>query len=386
MKKVSDKVLSFFLLTTLLCSCVDGKYDLGNIDDSGGLSPSLVLPIGTLNTNIIDFIRGAGTGDPLQIEISADTVYIVYKDLMSLNPVSSIPGLENADVITDIPAGIRFAFDGGTADIGMNLFKNLAAGGSILILANPIVYCTMRNYIGADVTIDINSVISEGSDQQKWAKFDNGNTGYSIDLGSAPEQNSYSSRNEIFDRTNGQMHELFSIAPELISFDFSVNLAVPNDGNPHFIVKDKYVDMAYEVRIPLTFGPGTQLVNADTLAFDLSGEGFINNIDNLTLWIDYTNSLRTTVDLDVIFLDGYRREIQGITKLFHMDAAATATQSATGLFPLTFDGNEFDNARKAQYAILKSVIKTDNQNNGSVNIRPADCINLKLSAHSKINI
>jgi hypothetical protein len=384
MKNLLDKISGFFLLSALLCSCVDNKYDLDNIDDSGGLSPSLVLPIGTLNTSIIDFIKGAGIEDPLII--GTDTIYVRYKDTMFLRPTLPIPGLEGGDVIYNIPGGIQFGFDGGVASINLSFFENLARTGSVINLANPMIFCTICNYVGADVNIDFNSVTSEGNGQRKQAIFSDGSTKYSIDVESAPSENKYFPKNVIFDRTNGRMPELFSIAPDRILFDISVDLEVPADGNEHFIVNGKYVDVAYELRLPLTFGPGTQLIYSDTLDFDLSGEGFINNIDGLTLWIDYTNSLRTTVDLDVLFLDENRIEIDGIKEKHFPMNAASASDRATGSFTLSFDSDEFDNAQKARYAILRSTLKTDNQNNESVNIHPADYINFKLSAYSKINI
>jgi hypothetical protein len=65
---------------------------------------------------------------------------------------------------------------------------------------------------------------------------------------------------------------------------------------------------------------------------------------------------------------------------------AASAQPAKDSFTLSFDSDEFDNAQKTQHIILKSILKTDNQNNESVNIHPADYINLKLSVYSKINI
>jgi hypothetical protein len=390
MKRLSD-ILSFLLLPVMFGSCIDNKYDLSDIDDSGGLSPALVLPIGTLNTAIIDFIEGAGIKSEL-LQIDPDTIYVVYAGSMRLNPVSPIPGLGNSEIITGIPPGIQFAIDGGSESIDIDIFKDLASGGSVLYPSNPRVSCTMRNYMGADITVDVNGIASEGNGQRKQAIFSNGNASYPVNLESAPEPRAYSTKSVTFDRTNGQIHELFSIAPERLSYDFSVNLNVPNDGKSHFIVNGKYVDVDYEIRIPLTFGPGTKLVNADTLSFDLSGEDFISNIDELTLWIDYESSLRTLVDLDVLFLDSNMKEIPSIEKHFHMDAAPEGRETresptpypyAKGSFSLSFSSSQFDDARKARYAVLKSTVKTDSE---EVNIHPSNHIKLKLSAYSKVNI
>jgi hypothetical protein len=391
MKKLLDMLLIPILLLVAFCSCVDSEYDLNNIDDSGGLSPALTLPIGTLNTGIIDFLKGAGIED--QLQIGTDTIYVIYKGSMPLNLVSHID-FGNTNIIYNIPANIRFSFDEVTSSIDIDIFKNLASKGNVLNLFNPQIHCTMHNYIGADITVNINSITSEGNGEQRQAEFSNGRN--IINIGSAPATNEYTAKKEIFDRANGNIHKLFENSPERISYDFSVDLTVPNDGNPHFIVKDKYMDVEYEVRIPLTFGSGTMLANADTLDFDLSGEGFINNIDNLKLWVDYANSLRATVDLDILFLDEYKREIPSITKHFQMAAAPASGRAiqrelpissippVTGTFKLSFNSNEFDDAQKAQYVVLKSILKTGN--NESVNIHPADYINLKLSAYSKVNI
>jgi hypothetical protein len=197
----------------------------------------------------------------------------------------------------------------------------------------------------------------------------------------------------MFDRTNGSTHELFSIAPERIACDFGVTLDVPDDGKHHFIVNGKYIDIDYELKIPMTFGPGTQLTSADTIKFDLSGEGFVNSLDELTLWINYENSLRTAIDLDVLFLDEYNNIIPSIRKNFHINAAPSSRATtkelfdgnpATGLFTLKFNKNEIDDAQKARYVILKSTLKTSG--NEDVNIHPKDYINFKLSAYSKVNI
>jgi hypothetical protein len=376
----------------MFSSCVDSKYDLDDIDDSGGLSPSLVLPIGTLKTGIIDFLEGAGIPEDL-LQIGQDTIYVVYSGKMQLNSPSEIPAFGNSDYISYIPPGLTFEFDGGSESIDIDIFKDLASSGSVLRPSRPRISCTVRNYIGADITVEINSIKSFGSQQEREAVFSNGENSYSISLGSAPERGEHSSRNVTFDRTNGQMDKLFSNSPERISYDFSVDLTVP-EGGGHFMVKDKYVDVDYEVRIPLTFSPGTQLIYADTLDFDLSGDSFINNIDNLTIWIEYENSLRTTVDLDVLFLDENREVIPGITQKFQMKAAPAARETRESPMPysfakeelsFSFNSSQFNDARKARYAALKSTLKTDSSNS-EVNIHPSDHINLKLSAYSKVNI
>ncbi|MDR1339297.1 MAG: hypothetical protein LBK58_04510 [Prevotellaceae bacterium] len=376
MKRLLD-ILIFLLLPAMFSSCVDNKYDLEDIDDSGGLSPSLVLPIGTLNTGIMDFLEGAGIPkDLLHTTSNGDTIYVVYTGSMQLTPTSLIswPG---SGIIEPIPSGIGFAFDGGSESIDIGIFKDLEPGSTIRP-SNPRISCMIRNYIGADITVDINSITSEGNGPPKQAKFINGESSYSIDLGKAPAHNEYSSQNVIFDKTNGQMDSLFSNSPEHILYDFSVDLTVSEDG---FIVRDKYVDVDYEVRIPLTFAQGTQLVHANTLDFDLSGDDFINNIENLTLWIEYENSLRTQVDLEVLFLDENKNEIESIApRNFHMNAASVSSEP----FSLSFNSNELDEARKARYAVLKSTLKTVGV--GEVNIHPDDYIKLKLSAYSKVNI
>ncbi|MDR0385569.1 MAG: hypothetical protein LBH60_05790 [Prevotellaceae bacterium] len=397
MKKLRNIIL-FFFCCVLSGSCIDSEYDLDNIDDSGGLSPALTLPIGTVNTYIIDLIRSAGIEDPLITCDGNDTIFIEYEGSMPLT--TSDLDFAGGDIITDIPEGINFSFGETTASIDIDIFKNLAAGGSVIILSNPQIYFTMRNYMGVDITVDINGIKSEGNGQSKSAVFSNGATSYSIDIEGAESQGKYSERTEIFNRTNGRMNELFAIAPERILYDFGVTLTVPDDGKPHFIMKDNYIDVKYKLRAPLTFGPGTRLAGADTLDFDLSGDGFVNNIENLTLWIDYVNSLRTTVDLDILFLDEYKREIPGITRHFHMNAAAATAvastkdnyapgpggQPAAGKFSLSFNRNEFDDAQKAKYVVLKSIMVTDNRSNGDVNIHLLDYIKLKLSAYSKVNI
>jgi hypothetical protein len=397
MKTVLNRPFLTVLMLSALCfSCIDSKFDLDNIDDSGGLTPSLVLPIGNLKTGVNDFIKGAGIDDPLQA--SSDTLYFVYRSSISLSPSIPVLDFDDNGVMDNIPADIQFTIDGGRADLAVSLFRNLESRGSALYFSNPKFYFTVHNYIGTDITVDINRIFSYNSrtGQQETAVFDSeGSTSYRINVASAPAPHEYSVSNELFDRTKGRTDKLFSIAPERISYDLGITFDVPDDGNHHFLVRDKYVDIEYEIRIPFTLGPGTRLANVDTLEFDLSGEGFVNNIGNLTLWADYKNSLQTTIDLDFVFLDEYKHEIPDITRHFHMNAAPSVTrdvmprparQVATGDFELQFNENEFDNARKAKYVILKSILRTDNQGNDDVNIHPQDYIDLKLSAYSKINL
>jgi hypothetical protein len=381
MKRLLEMILFTLLLPIMLCSCVDNKYDLSDIDDSGGFSPALTLPIGSLKTSIIDFIKGAGIEDELQI--AGDTIYVGYRDSMqlTLNFSSKIPEFEYVDVIRFIPPGIVFDFDGdgGEASIEIDIFKNLASSDSFLKLYNPSVSFMIKNYIGANITVDINSIKSEGNGEVRSATFgDDNSESLSIDVNKAPHEHEFSTRKETFDRSNGKMNELFSISPERISYDFSVDLAASTDNS--FIVKDKYVDVEYEIKIPFTFEQGTRLVNADTLDFDLSGDDFIGSIDDLTLWINYKNSLSTTVNLEILFLDEYKREIQNIGQTFKMDAASAS--SPEDPFEFEFGKDKLDDAKKAKYTVLKSILTTDK----NVNIRPSDSINLMLSAYSKINI
>jgi hypothetical protein len=381
MKKILDKFLLIFLVMPVLCSCINNNYDLDNIDDSGDLSPAITLPIGTIRTSIIDFIEGAGISDDILVK-TPDTLYIVYEGSMSLSPSIPLFDYVQSDVIQfdnlppGIPRNIQFGFGEGAGSVDFDVFKDLEANGNVLRPSDPRIYCTIRNYIGVGIDLIINGISSYGNDTQEDAVFRNNATSYSIDLGNAPEPNRYVERKEVFNKTNGGMNKLFAISPERLSFDFSADLEIPDNG---FIVKDKYIDIDYKIEIPMTFAKGTRLSYADTLDFDLSGEDFISNLDELKLWIEYQNSLQMSLSLEVLFLDNYKKVIPSIKKEFNMEAAKKNTLT------LTFNKDEFEDAQKAYYVVLKSVIKTDDSK-ADVNIHPSDSISLKLSAYSKINI
>jgi hypothetical protein len=403
MKKVLNKFLLVLLFPICVCSCVDNDYDFDNIDDSGGLSPALTLPIGSLNTSVLDFIHNAGI-DEKYLEIGTDTIYVVYDGSMSLTPTTSIPDFDQyGDLLPYIPP-VQFAFDGGEANIDIDVFKDLESRGSILYPSNPRVRCVISNYIGADIDLKINSIKSYGGDLEKSAVFGDGEHSYSIQVGSAPKAGDRTVSTVVFDKDNGRMHELFSIAPERISYDFSVDMNIKNDG---FLVKDKFVDIDYDIKIPLTFSGGTELSSADTLDFDLSGDDFVSSLDEFKLWIDYQNRLPASVELEIRFLDASKNVIPGITKRFSMSAAPSSkglsnVQSvenpftpltrdnrpsalpATGSFTLEFASNEIDDAEKAQYIILYSTLKVTG--NTEINIHPSDYIALKLGAYLKVNI
>ncbi|MDR2286474.1 MAG: hypothetical protein LBE04_03200 [Prevotellaceae bacterium] len=387
MRKVLDKFLLIFLVMPVLYSCINNNYDLDDIDDSVGLSPAITLPIGTIRTGIIDFIEGAGISGDILVK-TTDTLYIVYNGSMSLSPSIPLFDYVPSDIIyfnnlpPEMPPSIQFGFGEGAGSVDIDVFKDLEANGNVLRPSDPRIYCTIRNYLGVDIGVDINGissygVSSYGNDTLINAVFGNGVTSHSIDVGTAPEPGKYAERKEVFNKKNGGMNRLFLISPEHLSFDFRVDLDIPDDG---FIVKDQYIDVDYKVEIPMTFAKGTQLSYADTLDFDLSGEDFISNLDELRLWIGYENSLRMSVSLEVLFLDNYKKVVSNIEKKeFKMEAAKKGTHT------LSFKQSEFEDAKKASYIVLKSAIKTDD-NSVEVNIHPLDSISLKLSAYAKINI
>jgi hypothetical protein len=337
------------------------------------------LPIGTLKTNIKDLIVEAGISEQL-LEITADTIYVVYGGSMSMKPTSPIPGLGYGDnIINYIPNGVQFAFDGGSADIDIDVFKDLSSSGSVLYPSNPQIYLTMHNYIGADINVDVHEIKSYGNGEKN-AVFSNGETSYSINVGSAVTAGESVSHTEVLDKTNGRIHDLFSNSPERISYDFGVNLQTPDDGKPHFIVNGKYVDLEYKIKIPMTFSAGTRLSSADTLDLDLSGEAFINNIDELILWINFENRVHATIDLELVFLNEYKNVIPSINRKFHINASP-----AEGTHTLKFNKTEFDDAKQTKYILLKTILKVD-AGSGEVNIHPSDFITFKLSAYSKVSI
>ncbi|MDR1583203.1 MAG: hypothetical protein LBS55_08110 [Prevotellaceae bacterium] len=385
MKKLFKKILLLFLLPVLFHSCVNKDYDLGNIEGSGSLNPALTLPIGTLKTEILDFIKGAGIDSSI-LEIGTDTIYAKYGGNMSLRPVVDIPFVVGSDVITNLPPGfgsIDFALDSEEASMDIDIFTDLESSGCALYPANPTIYCKIRNYIGADINIDINKISSHRGNEEKSANF-GANASYNVEVGKAPAQNKYTDGTMIFNKTNGKINELFAIAPDRISYDFGMELEVPE--GDFFMMKDKYVDIDYEVKIPFTFSAGTRLSNENILDFDLSGDDFISNLDNLILWIDYENRLGTTVKLEIQFLDENKNEIQDITKIDQMDAATESGKDAkpkTGTLEFKLDKDEVNDAKATHYIMLKSTLEVED---GDVNIHPTDYINLKLSAYLKVNI
>jgi hypothetical protein len=364
---------------------------LDDLDDSGGFTPALVLPIGTLRTNIKDLITEAGIPENL-LKVTPDSIYVVYEGSMSMELMSNIPGLSNGEVINNIPEGIRLGFANGEKSIDIDVFEALASRGNALYPADPQIRLQIKNYIGADLDINVNRIASYGSDnRQKTAMFGNSSS-YTMHVGSAPRPREYTPYSEIFDTINGKLHHLFSIAPSRLSCDFSVDLTVPNDGQQHFIVGGQYVDLDYEIKIPMTFDERTQLVSADTLDFDLSGNSFVSDLDNLVLWIKYENGIPATVNLDILFLDENQQAISGIDRHFHLDASPVAATkdvlpypSSSDLLTFKFGSSEIETAKKARYVVLKTMLKVAS-GSSNVTIRPTDFINLKLNAYSKVNI
>jgi hypothetical protein len=382
MNKLLKRLPVIILFPVLLYSCIDSGYNLDDLDDSGSFAPALVLPVGTLKTSIMDLITEAGIPKNL-LEISDNTIYIVYKDSMSLEPEPPVPDFSNEGVIYSIPEGIKFTLAHGEESIDIDVFETLASSGSVFYPADPQIRLDIKNYIGANIDIDVNGITSYSSDgRHSNATFGNDANSYKIHVEGAPAPNRYTAHSETFDKDKGSLHKLFAIAPNRLSYDFSVDLTVPDDGEQHFIVNGKYVDLAYELRLPMTFDAGTQLASADTIDFDLSGDDFVSNLDGLTLWIDYENGIPATAGLDILFLDEYQQAVPGIDqRSFHIKAPQTNSNASTGTLTFNFKSSELDAAKKVRYTVLKTVLKVS-----EVSLRPADYINLKLSAYSKINI
>jgi hypothetical protein len=377
MNKLLQKLSIIILFPSLLFSCIDSGYNMDDLDDSGGFTPALVLPIGTLKTSIMDLITEAGIPKNL-LEINDNTIYIVYKNSMSLDPESPVPGFYG-DVIYSIPEGIKFTLAHGEESIDIDVFETLASSGSVFYPADPQIRLDIKNYIGANIDIDVNGITSYSSDgRHSTAMFGNANS-YKIHVEGAPAPHEYTAHSETFnkDKDKGSLHELFAIAPNSLSYDLSVDLAVPDDGKQHFIVNGKYVDLDYELRLPMTFGEGTRLASADTIDLDLSGEDFVSALDELTLWIDYENGIPATAGLDILFLDEYKQAIPELDRRFRMNADALST------LKLQFNSNEFDAAQNVRYVVLKTILKVDDS---EVSIHPSDDIKLKLSAYFKVNI
>ena len=372
------------LLSLALSSCIDSGYDLDNLDDSGGFTPALVLPIGTLSTGIMDLITEAGIPKDL-LEVSDSEISIVYSDRTSLKLISPIPGLDDG-ITLHVPSGteIKFAFANGEEVFYIDVFEYLASNGSALYPSNPQIRLGITNYIGADINLDINGITSYGSNgRTSSATFDNGGASYTIPVEGAANPGEYKFQSETFDKDNGRLHELFSIAPDSLSYNFSVDLTVPDDGKQHFIVSGQYVDLDYEIRLPLTFNAGTQLSGADTISLDLSGDDFVSDLGELALWIDYENGIPATLSLDILFLDENRQTVSGIAdRNFRIDASQ-ATGASTGTLKFEFSASEFEVAKKVRDVVLKTTLKVES---GEVSIRPSDYIKLKLSAYSKVNL
>lgn len=382
MKRLLQRLPIVMLLPAMLCSCIDSGYDLNDLDDSGGLSPALILPIGTLKMDIMSLITEAGIANDL-IEINDNTISVVYRGSMSIEPALPIPGFSNEDVIYSIPEGIELAFAEGEKSIDIDVFEAIASSGSILYPANPQIRLQIKNYIGANVDIDVNKISTYDSEgRQTNATFANGDTSVKIQVEGAATPYEYAAHSETFDKINGKLNELFSIAPSRLSCDFRVNKIVPTGDRQHFIVNGRYIDFDYEIKLPMTFSAGTQLVSSDTLDFfDIS------NLDELALWIDYENGISATIGLDILFLDEYKQVIPDIDRHFRIKAAETAafSNASLGSLSLMFDSSEFDAAKKARYVVLTTGLKVDSGSN-EVSIRSTDYINLKLSAYAKVNI
>jgi hypothetical protein len=390
---------------------------MNNIDDSGGgLAPALVLPIGQLKTGIMDFIQSAGI-DVAELDTisNPDTIYFTFGDTMSFKAnftgddlsgltelaliLGRTPTLEDLfdedGVAHYVPDGINFSIPSEESSHRLDFFQTLEAQGGKLYFDNPQFSFTIDNYIGADITVKINEIKASNSikDTVQKAIFDDEEgattTSFSFVVEKAPEPRKYKSAKKVFDKHIGKTDKLFAIAPNEISYDFGIDFKT---GEGSFLVKDTCVDVEYEVKVPFTLGPGTKFSKSDTMQLDLSGNGFIGNINNFILWIDYENSLQTTLDLDFKFLNENNELIDGLEKKhFEMKGATSMSTVSSSNRPaekdvlkLEFKGDEVEKAKATRSILLQFTLKTPET--GTANINPKDYINLKLSAYTKVNI
>lgn len=269
--------------------------------------------------------------------------------------------------------------------IRLNFFNDVVPEGSKLYFSNPTVICKVLNYVGMSSTFYVNYAKAWSNDglEQVFADF-NGSPNYSFVLDAAPQINQASENIEIFDRDNGGTNQLFLINPTYLSYSFS-NSPILIPGQNHFIVRNKYVDVAVEAKLPFHFDEGTFLITNDTMDLDLTGEDAIEDVKKMEVRIKYENFLPAAIKLDAVFLDEFYQPITSLNKKFDVpaptiDSEGYSTKQSEGFLYINFIESDFADVTRVKYIQLKTrTVAFDSTS--KMKFRPDDYIHVKADLY-----
>jgi hypothetical protein len=351
------------------------------------------LPLAHFKKEAKDILKKTGIKDSLYI--GKDTIFLVYIDSTRLQPAISLDvffEFSGSDVLSMelIPFELDFITENDDS-LAIDIFKEIKPKGSKLYFSEPMFTCLIRNYIGSNTDLHVEYIRAIGEEGTQDAIFNNNTSSCIIKLPEAPEPYAYTEKLEFFDKDNGALDQLFLVDPDYIKYRFRAEVLPPDDGNPHFIVKDKYIDITYEAKLPIAFNPGTRLVNNDTLSLNLSDTGILENIDDFTLWMKFSNKLPAVTELEIVFLDENKQRIPEFKeKDFMIDASEVNINGyaeegkVVSDLEISFTPEERQKLEKINYIIINYIVRS--KDDRKANLHPSDYIEFKMEAYSKINI
>jgi hypothetical protein len=151
-----------------------------------------------------------------------------------------------------------------------------------------------------------------------------------------------------------------------------------------------YLDAICTARLPIAFTKGTEINNRDTMALDLSGSGFIKDIEKAILWIKAENGFLIKIDASVLFLDeNYHKLNIDVDPLLIRAATANSTRTEVTPgeeeLPITFNADQLDEVKKTKYIVLESSAMI-HEGEDNINVHPKDYIKFKLEAYANVNL
>ncbi|MCQ2329455.1 MAG: hypothetical protein MJZ93_02725 [Paludibacteraceae bacterium] len=261
--------------------------------------------------------------------------------------------------------------------------------GNNLFVHNPQLKASITNNIGVDITLNLNEISAKGKDgQTRYAMF-NGSKKKTIPLSRpmVPQDTAFDML--VFDRENGELHELFKSVPTLVNVDCNVMTGKKGSTYEDFIVNPTEVKLDIQCKLPLWFDAGTEMTYADTIKADfsnLNGEwSDVMSIEQFNVYMDINNGFPFDFRTDISFADEngnifYTREDVAINSAY-TDENGLSIESSNQILTLIFEDADVKEIFKAKKMIIKATIASKEH---QMNIRTTDKLDIKVSAFAKV--
>lgn len=283
-----------------------------------------------------------------------------------------------------------------------------------LMLADPSIELNVNTAILAPISVNVDelSVTDKSTGDTYFAQFENGHrtvwnyitlNDYNSYLSTIPGTVFYGNYTLTADPKHGDLTRLFQTIPDILNYNFNIDVNEENRHLQHRITTDSDVNLNVGINIPLTFNKGMELAYCDTID-DVNIEVNLNSmiedvevIDELkTSEVVLRLMAQSTIPLDVNlgfkFLDANNREIdfrdliesQSITisaPTVFIDGKVDETQPGENDLVITVSSEHFDRLSQVRKIVYNAGIKANDdifKNNDIENISVLATSGLKI--------